>query len=196
MLNEYAEFLQQRAAQISLQIYADFPQRTERATKTLTSIREKMLRSSTALSQMQDIVGCRIIVSDVGAQDVASGLLRNRFPDSRIVDSRLSGKAYRAIHFIVHEPPFNYEIQLRTELQDAWAQVSEAYAVRYGQDVKYGGGPGLVRAALDGLSQWIADFEGGSYVPDPEHGMWHQTKEDFLEELQNLSTMGKLGDLG
>lgn len=112
--------------------------------------------------------------------------LSELFPRARIIDSRSTEKPYRAVHLILHEPPFNYEIQLRSELQDEWAQVSELYAVRYGQEVKYGGGPRLIRSLLNGLSQWIASFEQGTWQPDPEVGMYHSTREDFLAQLNQV----------
>ena len=40
------------------------------------------------------------------------------------------------------------EIQVRTEMQDLYAQVSEKLSDRYGEAVKYGSGPENVRSTL------------------------------------------------
>ena len=61
-------------------------------------------------------------------------------------------------------------MQIRTELQDLWAQVMEALADRWGNQIKYGGLPNDPEAAL---------FEGAK---DP-----NQTKIGFLKVLISTS---------
>ncbi|MCX8097736.1 MAG: hypothetical protein N3F11_01775 [Casimicrobiaceae bacterium] len=50
------------------------------------------------------------------------------------------------------------EIQVRTQLQDAWAQGCEKLAGHH-PDIKYGGGPADLRQALDALSAQVAASE-------------------------------------
>ena len=50
------------------------------------------------------------------------------------------------------------EIQVRTQLQHVWAELSEKLADRYGMDVKYGGGPEAIYAHLAPASDLIAQF--------------------------------------
>ena len=134
------------------------PEFTPRPTKTLYSTRAKMARGSTALSQMQDIVGCRIVVDTSKEQEDALDEIERIFPKADIKDLTNREMGYRAFHVLLNRPPFNYEIQLRTELQNAWAQLSEKLADRL-PEVKYGGGPPHIRVFLDSLSKEIADFE-------------------------------------
>ena len=54
------------------------------------------------------------------------------------------------------------EVQVRTVLQDVWAQLSEKLADRFGIEVKYGQGPHAVHSALDYMSEvgWAVDSGG------------------------------------
>ena len=54
---------------------------TGRPAKSTTSIAEKLRRESIRLSQIQDIAGCRLIVSDTAEQDRVVASLVELFPD-------------------------------------------------------------------------------------------------------------------
>jgi putative GTP pyrophosphokinase len=85
---------------------------TGRATKTPSSIAEKLRRESIRLSQFQDVAGCRIIVPDVFTQDHTTAILCDTFPETRVMDRRKNPSyGYRAVHVIVMTqgvsvPPF------------------------------------------------------------------------------------------
>ena len=99
------------------------------------------------LTQVQDIAGCRVIVSDILEQDrVVGSLLFGAFNDARIVDRREEPSyGYRAVHIVVEMFGKVVEIQVRTTFQHMWAEISEKYADLYGSDVKYGGGTEDIR---------------------------------------------------
>jgi ppGpp synthetase/RelA/SpoT-type nucleotidyltranferase len=59
----------------------------------------------------------------------------------------------------VQNTEFPVEIQLRTELQHTWAELSEKLADAVGIDTKYGGGPSAIRERLDLYSELVASFE-------------------------------------
>lgn len=153
---------------VTAQLRTTFLEFTPRPTKTLYSTRAKMLRGSTALSQMQDIVGCRIVVDTAKHQESAADDLLRIFPDAKLADLTSRESGYRAVHILLKHPPFNYEIQLRTDLQNTWAQLSEKLSDRI-PEVKYGGGPQRIRDFLDGLSKEIADFERGEIESQMEY---------------------------
>lgn len=48
---------------------------------------------------------------------------------------------YRAVHVIVYEDSTPMEIQVRTKLQDTWAQISEKLGDIWGRGLRYGQGP-------------------------------------------------------
>ena len=48
---------------------------------------------------------------------------------------------YRAVHVIVYPDGLPVEVQVRTELQDAWAQAAETLGDRWGRGLRYGSPP-------------------------------------------------------
>ena len=117
--------------------------------KSVPSIVAKLRRRQPArLSAIQDMAGARIIVADRKQQDELVARIASRYPDATVEDKRARPAfGYRAVHVITF-CPLPFEIQRRTELQHAWAQLSERLADRYGFELKYGGGPEVVRSAL------------------------------------------------
>jgi putative GTP pyrophosphokinase len=132
-----------------------------RPAKSTNSLIEKLKRESIRLTQVQDIAGCRVIVSNILEQDrVIGSLLFGAFPEARVVDRRAEPSyGYRAVHVIVEIFGKTVEIQVRTMFQHIWAEISEKYADLYGSDIKYGGGAEEIRRLLETLSKYIATYE-------------------------------------
>jgi hypothetical protein len=134
--------------------------------KTLDSVRAKLLRKTTRrLSTMQDIAGHRLVFENVHDQDNAIEAIASDFVDVRFYDIRGgSPSGYRAVHLIVGaalagELKGQVEIQVRTALQDEWAQTSEKLTDRYGSQIKYEPASLEAGAVLMGLSDVIRSFE-------------------------------------
>lgn len=133
---------------------------TARPEKTGYSIVAKLRRQSTTLAQIQDIAGCRLVVSDRNEQDSVVATLASEFSGARIIDRRVSpSHGYRAVHVVVSEAGLPIEIQVRTLLQDQWAQCVERVAFTVDPAVKYGGGPNDIRDRLLQISSQIAEVE-------------------------------------
>ena len=133
---------------------------TERLRKSNQSIIDKLKRISIQLSQIQDIVGCRLVVPDISAQNELTNLLKNTFSSVTIKDRRIQpSHGYRAIHIIVKHFGKLIEIQIRTELQHTWAQLSEKWADEFDPTIKYGGGDKEKQTNLNSLSQAIKMIE-------------------------------------
>lgn len=147
-----------RVAEIAAQNSYAFSKRLQ---KTNPSIIDKLRRTSVELSRMQDIAACRVLVPTMkDLVDNAWGEITAEFQDVRIIDRlALPQNGYRAVHFIVRDGFHSFEIQLRTELQHAWATLSEKLADRFGQGLKYGLGPEAQRTFLADLSIEIAEIE-------------------------------------
>jgi ppGpp synthetase/RelA/SpoT-type nucleotidyltranferase len=129
--------------------------------KSNASIKDKLLRQPTLqLIQMQDIAGCRVIVQSLDEQSRIVARLVQTFEHSKTRDRReRPSHGYRAVHVIVEVSPKQVEIQVRTILQHAWAELSEKLSDKFGMSLKYGGGPEKQRAALFRLSDIICTFE-------------------------------------
>jgi ppGpp synthetase/RelA/SpoT-type nucleotidyltranferase len=133
---------------------------TGRPAKSSRAILDKLRRESIRLSQIQDIAGCRIVVADLWAQDKALIELRRLFPTAQVVDRRQQpSNSYRAVHTVAMVDDLKVEIQIRTEYQQLWAELSEKLADRFGLEVKYGQGPQVIRENLLATSSSVASLE-------------------------------------
>lgn len=133
---------------------------TPREGKSTQSIVAKLRRQTIALSRMQDIVGCRIVVDTIVEQEALAARIAGRFSDARLVDRRVEPTfGYRAVHFILNWHHFPYEVQLRSRSQHAWAQTVERLSDRIYRDLKYGKGPEHVMANFLSVSKSIEQLE-------------------------------------
>lgn len=86
--------------------------------------------------------------------------LRRLFPDAKTQDRREDpSHGYRAVHIIVRTLDMAVEIQVRTQLQDLWAQLSERLSDLLHPGLKYGVGPGEALAFLERGSTLVRRFE-------------------------------------
>ena len=135
---------------------------TGRPAKSTLSIVEKLRRESIRLSQMQDIAGCRVIVTDVVVQERFIASLKEAFPGASVMDRRQDpSSGYRAVHVIAEVAGKPIEIQVRSALQHLWAEVSEKSSDVLDPKIKYGGGPDEWRKFLTETSQLVSYYEEG-----------------------------------
>jgi len=133
---------------------------TGRRAKLTRSIIEKLRREKTRLSRMQDIAGCRVVVRDVLAQDQVVERLRGELAGAKVIDRRKQPNyGYRAVHIIATGRNKLVEIQVRTELQHLWAQLSEKMADADDPAIKYGGGDPEAQKVLSALSLAVQNLE-------------------------------------
>ena len=86
--------------------------------------------------------------------------IANFYPEAQIHDLRVEpSHGYRAVHVIVKVAGFPVEIQVRTPLQNSWAQGTESLADSFDPEIKYGGGPEQLRHVLELVSTRIAGVE-------------------------------------
>jgi ppGpp synthetase/RelA/SpoT-type nucleotidyltranferase len=135
--------------------------------KTLNSLIDKMKRFGTTLSRMRDIGGLRVVKSmDLHAQDRMVETIAEAFPSAKIIPRREKpNNGYRAAHVEVDIDGFTLEIQVRTQLQDEWAQTNEKLGDLFGRAFfRYDGeAPSenvrRIGALLRQISERIADHE-------------------------------------
>jgi ppGpp synthetase/RelA/SpoT-type nucleotidyltranferase len=137
---------------------------TSRPGKSTHSVRYKIQRENTKLSRMQDIAGCRLVVTSLKRQNECIGETISLFAGSKQVDRRGTPSfGYRAVHVIVPIDDHRVvEVQVRTELQQAWAELSEKLADRFGPGIKYGRGPQPYQKMLLELSRYVWRVESST----------------------------------
>ncbi len=131
--------------------------------KRLETVAAKLRRRpELPLSEMPDVVGCRIIVPDRAAQTAAVERLASAHHVRQLDDKSDDPKfGYRAVHLDIGYRETRAEIQVQTRNQHRWQMISEQ-AAGYDLAIKYGGGrPEVVQALLQ-LSEmaWQCDIAG------------------------------------
>jgi GTP pyrophosphokinase len=133
---------------------------TGRPAKSTTSIVEKLRRETIRLSQIQDIAGCRLVVQDISAQNQVVEQLKAALPAAVVIDRRKKPSfGYRAVHIIATAQGKPVEIQVRSELQHLWAQLSEKLSDVLDPAIKYGGGEPGIRVLLSTTSENVGAAE-------------------------------------
>jgi ppGpp synthetase/RelA/SpoT-type nucleotidyltranferase len=133
---------------------------TGRPAKSTTSIADKLFRESIRLSQIQDIAGCRLVVSDISEQYSVVQSLQDLFENVNVIDRRNQpSHGYRAVHVIVKVDGKLVEIQVRTSLQHVWAELSEKISDIRDPAIKYGGGDESAQRILMGASSLVSQDE-------------------------------------
>jgi ppGpp synthetase/RelA/SpoT-type nucleotidyltranferase len=148
-LNEFAQIIdvyQQVLDDVQAQLAAIGYQAVTRPKTTLTLVEKLRRETNMKLSRMQDVAGARIIVSDRPAQDSARDKICAHFETLGHTcgerDRRKNpSHGYRALHVIVQVGPVPVEIQIRTELENDWAQIFEKLGDRWGRGIRYGNAP-------------------------------------------------------
>jgi ppGpp synthetase/RelA/SpoT-type nucleotidyltranferase len=121
------------------------PTRPAQRLKQLQTIVEKCARHpGMKLARMQDIAGCRAVLSDDAQIDEVAQRIRDHWDVDRCVDYRSQGRSdtgYRGLHLMVVKRERIVEIQLRSSSQHDWAEVVAATGSRLGYPLKDGIGP-------------------------------------------------------
>lgn len=104
------------------------------------------LRRGTSFKSVADVGGSRIVIEGGRRmQDEVVRQIETAFaasdPDRppSIKDRRAEpSHGYRAVHVVVHHMGLPLEIQVRTGLQDVWAQIVERLGDTWGRELRYG----------------------------------------------------------
>ncbi len=181
LLSEYCDSFAEPYAEVLRLIRKHLPvEPTGREAKSHMSITAKLKRESIRLSQIQDIAGCRIVAPNRILQNRTTELLSGLFEKVTIVDRRKQPSfGYRAVHVIAHIQNKLIEIQVRTFLQQLWAEYSEAF-FDLDPEIKYGGGNESHRKFLERLSEKINDLD--SYFIDQVSA---SNRDQQLEALES-----------
>lgn len=135
--------------------------------KRAATILDKLTREPTmALSKMQDIGGCRAIVSSVEEVRAIQARLTSNRPPVRVSDYIASPRpsGYRGVHVVVTYDDRFVEVQIRMQLMHEWAVAVERLGGRMDADLKSGVGPREVLEWLEAVSEAMQMDEFGQTV--------------------------------
>lgn len=116
--------------------------------KRMQAIRRKLRRIGLGLDQIQDLGGCRVILSTIAATRVLGRVLKEKLPSEVLKENDYISKpkkdGYRSHHVIFSFRRFiptafdhrRIELQLRTRLQHSWATTVEAVGLFRGEELK------------------------------------------------------------
>jgi ppGpp synthetase/RelA/SpoT-type nucleotidyltranferase len=131
--------------------------------KRLDAIAAKLVRESTRLTQMQDVAGCRAVLHDQDAVERVAARIRRNWDIEDFDDYLANPKedGYRALHLQVRKDGFRVEIQLRTDLAHAWAELVDTLTLSLApaHDVKHGQAPADLLAILRQLADSLREVE-------------------------------------
>jgi ppGpp synthetase/RelA/SpoT-type nucleotidyltranferase len=137
--------------------------------KRVKSIIRKLQRPSNSgmdLSRMDDLVGLRVVVTDVECQNWVVDQVSGSFEIKAIRDFREDDRTYRAVHIVLRDGPRLIEVQVRSLPQQLWANESESF----GEAVKEGRGPDNVLEYLTELSLLCRSLDQGATATSPDGG--------------------------
>jgi putative GTP pyrophosphokinase len=143
--------------------------------KKFSTMLDKLERHPTMrLTAMEDIGGVRAVVPNQDNADQIARRLRKNWQVSRYRDYVREPKdsGYRALHLIVLKQGCKIEVQLRTVLQDFWANEVERQSRALRVDYKSGKGSHEVHEYYVVMSQFLAMREADT-----------EPSEDFMSEL-------------
>ena len=165
--------------------------------KRFETVVEKLRRSTSDLSRLEDIAGCRVVLPTMVEQRQVLDRIRGAWEVMRERDYQTTPRdGYRAIHIVVRAQGRPVEVQVRTlRLEDLWANASEALANNLDPEIKYGGGPSAAREvywtcipALRGIGRSAAGVATSlNGTDDPET---RQTLEDAPDGTADGSSHG------
>lgn len=107
-----------------------------------------------------------MVIDDIDVQDQVADALLKLFPSAVVIDRRKApSHGYRAVHVVVSDENKLVEVQVRTDLQHRWAELSEKFSDKVDPAIKYGGGDRQIRSILLNASTMVAKME--SIDPHP-----------------------------
>ncbi|MYE32279.1 MAG: RelA/SpoT domain-containing protein [Chloroflexi bacterium] len=126
---------------------------------------DKLRRFKSRLSSIEDIAGCRVVLPTRREQHQLLDGIRDDLQIVRERDYQARPRGgYRAVHAVVRVQGQLVEIQLRTELEEQWADSVERLAEKHDPLIKYSGGPPSVLEVLSLISDVFKEFDESKVV--------------------------------
>lgn len=178
--DEHAKPLSRVAANLRYYVAEEGKPVVAQRLKKFPTIVDKLLREpKMKLSRMADIGGVRAVLPNQEAAYRIAIRLRKNWTITKVRDyvSEPKEDGYRALHLINRHRGRLIEVQLRTELQDLWANAVEMDARRIAPGLKFGAGPAELREFYVALGEFLADADQGRPVDDALLQLLHGLQE-------------------
>ena len=144
---------------MALRELADGAPVTSRLKRFETTI-EKLRRHKSRLSSIEDIAGCRVVLPTMRHQHELLDRIRRELDVVRERDYQANPRGgYRALHAVVRAGGPLVEVQLRTDLEDQWANTVERLAGKLDPEIKYNDGPPGLHRRLEIISKIISELD-------------------------------------
>lgn len=167
--------------------------------KRLDSIHRKLVSKKTMrITQMQDIAGCRSVFKNLRNVYKLADIYKSRPFDHKFINEKdyitnPKPDGYRSYHlvyrYVGHGPTLPYsglrvEIQIRTQVQHAWATAVEAVGIFTRQALKSNQGDADWLRFFSLMGTAISAIEGTPSVPNTP-----TIKYELLDQISNLSQL-------
>ena len=141
---------------------------TQRLKRRATILNKLQREPHMALGNMADIGGVRSRLPSLRHVAAVSRRIKKNWMvvDTKDYIAKPKQSGYRALHHIVRRSGRLVEVQLRTLLQDVWANQVEEDSRRLGVGYKFGGGADEVHGYYLAMSEAFALQDRGEGIPD------------------------------
>lgn len=161
-------------------------------TKRFDRIVLKLVRFPTVrLSQMQDVGGIRVVLSDLqDEENMVERILLNWQDDvvrhdDYVADPQPSG--YRGHHIVVKRAGRIVEVQVRTENQHTWAESVESSGRLIDRELKWGDGPGEVLGYYSLLGAVVDSADRGETISRSTLQATEAAREAAIRRMLDMS---------
>uniref|UniRef100_UPI0034DDEFB2 RelA/SpoT domain-containing protein n=1 Tax=Candidatus Thiodubiliella endoseptemdiera TaxID=2738886 RepID=UPI0034DDEFB2 len=177
----------------------------ERVKRNPSIVKKLQIQTNMKLSQMQDIVGLRVILGNMNEVNLIKDEIKKEYKNSKfkfvkednyIESPRHSG--YRSIHMIYKydeqiksQKQCKVEIQIRTEIQHSWATAVEVLGTYLNQSLKQSHGDNRYLDVFKDISKLLASLECEDDKVDSYFAIDIQEKVDdmkLMDIFQKINT--------
>ena len=163
MLGHVAEIYQAVLDKVEERLQRLGYQATTRVKTTGTLVDKLRRPPQLPLGSIHDVAGARIVMDggrreqDQIVERIVAAFSDCPKPPLKIDRRERPNHGYRAVHVIVFEDSTPVEIQIRTKMQDTWAQITEKLGDIWGRGLRYGEEPDQPDALVEARSSQPVD---------------------------------------
>ncbi len=170
--------------------------------KRMQAIRRKLRRIGLGFDQIQDLGGCRVILSNIADARTLIAILREKIPSDIFKEADYISKpkkdGYRSHHLILSfrrpkKTPYDgkrIELQVRTQIQHSWATAVEAVGLYRGEQLKNNHGDANWLRLFTLMSAEFAEIEGCPLPPGtPERELRRSEIKQLASSLDAVTVL-------